>query len=168
MLAFRGVAPPVGVRELFQRIAAVVDVQGLPLGWLATAGGLGGFFRGDLVAVGEADVRGLSAAILARLAARRVVWASAPGIYAAVVRVVLAHEVGHAVQAKLGVERHGPRSEREADLTAGWIAESLGWPEHDDALVLEAAGSPVPSGSHPGAVERVAAYRVGRQMRRAA
>lgn len=168
VLAFRGAAPPPGARELFQHIASVVRVTGLPLAWLETAGGRGGFFRGDVVAVGEADVRGLASAVLARLP---VAWPRAalyPEVYATVVRVLLAHEIGHAVQARIGIKRCGPAAEREADLTAGWIAESLGWPERDDAAVMEVAGSSVPMGSHPSPSARVAAYRAGRRMRQRA
>ena len=167
VIAFRGIAPPAGAWELFQRIAGVVELGELPLAWLETAGGRCGFFRGDLVAVGELDVRRLTGAVLGRLPAAGRARARPPEVYAAVVRVLLAHEVGHAVQAKLGIERLGQRAEQEADLTTGWIAESLGWPEHDDALVMETVGSPVPAGSHPGPALRVAAYREGRRMRRA-
>jgi hypothetical protein len=85
-----------------------------------------------------------------------------------VVRVLLAHEIGHAVQARLGIERRGPGAEQQADLTAGWIAEALGWPAGGDALVLAAVGDPGAAGSHPSASARVAAYREGRRMRRAA
>jgi hypothetical protein len=166
VLAFRGLAPPRGARELFQRITRVVQVGKLPLAWLESAGGRGGFFRGDLVAVGDVDVRDLTVAILARFP-RSGGWAFAPEVRDAVVRVLLAHEVGHAVQAKLGLEASGPRAEEEADLTAGWIAESLEWSEWSDALVMEAVGSPLPGGSHPSPASRLSAYREGRRMRRA-
>jgi hypothetical protein len=166
VIAFRGVPSPSGARELFQRIASVVRVGRLPLAWLESAGGRGGFFRGDLVAVGDADVRELTVTILARFP-RSGGWAFAPEVRDAVVRVLLAHEVGHAVQAKLGLEASGPRAEQEADLTAGWIAESLGWSAWSDALVLEAVGSPLPGGSHPSPAARLGAYREGRRMRRA-
>ena len=166
VVAFRGAPPPAGVDDLFRRIAGVVHVGGLPLAWLETAGGRGGFFRGDLVAVGEEDVRRLTSAVLAGLPSLQGAWVRAPEVYAAVVRVLLAHEIGHAVQAKLGVERRGPAAEQGADLTAGWIAEALGWPAWGDAIVLSAAGDPG-TGSHPSPAARVAAYREGRRMRRA-
>jgi hypothetical protein len=114
------------------------------------------------VAVGEDDVQRIAASILGSRGGLR-----ALDVYAAVVRVLLAHEIGHAVQAKLGVERCGARAEREADRTAGWIAESLGWSEQDDARVLQAGGSSGNAGSHPSAAARVGAYREGRQWRRA-
>jgi hypothetical protein len=84
------------------------------------------------------------------------------------VRVLLAHEVGHAVQRKLRLFDRGVGSEQEADLTAGWIAESLGWPEAADALVLDTAGSRAPheQASHPSGAARVQAYLDGRRMRR--
>jgi hypothetical protein len=167
VVAFRGVPAPAGVRELFGRIVEVADVGGLPLAWLESAGGRGGFFRGDLVAVGEDDVRRLTSAVLAGLPSTHGPWVRADEVYGAVVRVLLAHEIGHAVQAKLGIERRGARAEQQADLTAGWIAESLGWPAGGDALVLAAVGDPGPEGSHPSAAARVVAYREGRRMRRA-
>lgn len=162
LFAFRGVAPPAGARDLYARIAAVAGASGLPLAWLESAGGRGGFFRGDLVAVGEADVRALASAVATRA------WMPASEAYAAVVRVLLAHEIGHAVQAKLNLADRGIGSEQEADLTAGWIAESLGWPEAGDALVLDGAGSRAPAerSSHPSSAARVHAYREGRRMRR--
>jgi hypothetical protein len=166
LMAFRSAPPPEGARALFRRIADSVCVGGLPLAWLETAGGRGGFFRGDLIAVGEDDVRAMTRAILARLPALHRAWAHGAEVYAAVIRVVLAHEIGHAVQAKLGTVRHGPRAEQEADLTAGWIAEALGWPAQGDAIVLEAAGAPPTSGSHPTPAARVAAYHEGRRRRR--
>lgn len=163
--ALRGVPAPVGARELFARIASTVDVSGLPLAWLETAGGRGGFFRGDLVAVGEADVRAMTGALVARSRGH----ADAREVYGAIVRVLLAHEIGHAVQAKLGMRRNGPDAEQEADLTAGWIAESLGWPELGDAMVLDMAGHDALEGmaSHPSSARRVGAYRAGRLLRRA-
>jgi hypothetical protein len=164
VLAFRGAAPPAGVHQLFQHICGVVAVGGIPLAWLESAGGSGGFFRGDLVAVGEVDLRHITASILSR---RPWPAPAAARVYAAVVRVLLAHEIGHALQAKLGLDRHGLGAERQADVTAGWIAESLGWPAPDDAIVMEAAGSPGPGGPHPGPAARVAAYREGRRLREA-
>jgi hypothetical protein len=162
VLALRGAAAPAGARDLFREVCGVVDVGGLPLAWLSSAGGCGGFFRGDLVAVGEDDVQRITASIVGSRGGLH-----APDVYAAVVRVLLAHEIGHAVQARLGVERRGPRAEREADLTAGWIAESLGWSEQGDARVLQAGGGSGAAASHPSAAERVAAYREGRRWRRA-
>jgi hypothetical protein len=155
-------APPPAVRELFACITRAVGIDHLPLAWLESAGGRGGFFRGDLVAVGEEDVRRLAVAVMG---------ASYPGVhardvYAAVVRVLLAHEIGHAVQAKLGLERFGPRPEQEADLIAGWIAESLGWPAAGDALVMAVAGGPSLNASHPSSSARVTAYHEGRALRR--
>ncbi len=163
---FRGAAAPPGAHELFHHICGVVDVAGIPLAWLESAGGSGGFFRGDLVAVGEIDLRRITASIVARRRATPWREVAAFSVYAAVVRVLLAHEIGHVLQAKLGLERHGLGAERQADVTAGWIAESLGWPEQDDALVMEEAGGDRPGASHPGATARVAAYREGRRLRR--
>jgi hypothetical protein len=166
VLAFPGAAAPPGARELFHHICGVVDVGGIPLAWLESAGGSGGFFRGDLVAVGERDLQHITASIVARRRSGPWPGLGAQSIYAAVVRVLLAHEIGHVVQAKLGLERHGLGAERQADVTAGWIAESLGWPEEDDALVMEEAGGNGPGASHPGPASRVAAYREGRRLRR--
>jgi hypothetical protein len=163
IVVFRGVAPPPAVRELFACIARSVGIDHLPLAWLESAGGRGGFFRGDLVAIGEEDVRRIAASVMAYRGAH------ARDVYAAVVRVLIAHEMGHAVQAKLGLERFGPRPEQEADLVAGWIAESLGWPAPDDALVMAVAGGPSRwglGGSHPSSSVRVAAYHEGRALRR--
>jgi hypothetical protein len=64
------------------------------------------------------------------------------------------------------VARFGPRPEREADLVAGWIAESLGWPAPGDVLVMAVAGGPALGGSHPSSAARVAAYQRGRALRR--
>jgi hypothetical protein len=149
------------MRELFACIARSVGIDHLPLAWLESAGGRGGFFRGDLVAVGEEDVRRIAHAVMGSYRG-----AHARDVYAAVVRVLLAHEMGHAVQAKLGLERFGPRPEQEADLIAGWIAESLGWPAPSDALVMAVAGGPSLGGSHPSSSARVAAYHEGRALRR--
>jgi len=160
---YPGIAPPAGVIDLHRRIAGVIGMAPLPLAWLAHAGGRGGFFRGDLVAVGEADVRALAGAVLG---GRAPASALAGEAYGAVVRVLLAHEVGHALQARLRLAPLGEGSEREADLTAGWIAESLGWPEADDVLVMAAAGSRAAT-THPSSRARVAAYREGRRRRRA-
>ncbi|APR79682.1 Hypothetical protein A7982_05029 [Minicystis rosea] len=163
LVSFRSIAPPVGAPELFDHIVSAVDVAGIPLLWLETAGGRGGFFRGDLVAVGEQDVRHMAASVMARAGGH------ALEVYAAVVRVLLAHEIGHAVAAKIGLVERGVGSELEADLTAGFIAESLGFPEHEDALVLDTAGSRAPAevSTHPSSMARVAAYREGRRLRRA-
>ena len=168
VLAFPGAAAPPGARELFQHICGVVDIGGIPLAWLESAGGSGGFFRGDLVAVGErcGDLQRITASIVSRRRSGPWPGPGAQRVYAAVVRVLLAHEIGHAVQAKLGLDRHGLGAERQADVTAGWIAESLGWPEEDDALVMEEAGGHGPGAPHPGAASRVAAYREGRWLRR--
>ncbi|MFT3769850.1 MAG: hypothetical protein QM820_30825 [Minicystis sp.] len=163
LFAFRGMAPPMGALGLFDRIASVAGMMSLPLAWLAAAGGRGGFFRGDLVAVGEADVCAMAGAIHAQSGGRT----RLGDAYAAVVRVLLAHEIGHALQARLGLVDRGAGSEEEADLAAGWIAEALGFPEDDDAAVLDAAGSRAVASSHPAAATRVSAYREGRRMRRA-
>jgi hypothetical protein len=112
-------------------------------------------------------VRGIAFMVHEALRSRGGPPASAHDVYATVVRVLLAHEAGHAVQAKLGLGRFGPRPEQEADLCAGWIAESLGWSPWGDALVLAAVGGASLGGSHPSGCARVAAYREGRAMRRA-
>jgi len=179
------IAPlPAGLSELYNEI---FDASGLhcrpQLAWIADAGGRLGFYAHGLVALGAKDMTDLATNVwtkyLTHLSVHDAYWAQLSGecvytlsfeqVWWICVRLLLAHELGHARQAECGDGRHGIAAETDADDFAARIAQVLGWDASLDALVMHAIGCT--SGTacgHPSPDGRVAVYRRAREAERRA
>lgn len=172
------VQTPAGVEALYRQIVNTTSLGWVPpLVWLNHAQGAGGFWNGQFVAAGAADVEDFAAQIWARyprVSSADAAWqqyvdptaqfATLDDVRVTVLRVLLAHEIGHAVQDKLGRSNAGIEGERGADEIAGMIAEKLGWPAWLDERMMDIIGcrGSVHVCDHPSPTARVQAYLKGR------
>lgn len=169
---------PAGVEALYRQIVNTSSLGWVPrLVWLNHAAGKGGFWNGQLVAAGEADIEELTAQIwerYPRMTSAEAAWqryvnpavplATREDVRMTVLRVLFAHEIGHAIQDKLGRSNAGIAGERGADEIAGMIAEVLGWPAWLDERMMDIIGcrGSIYVCDHPSPAARVQAYRKGR------
>ncbi len=171
---------PPGVEAIYRE---VVITSGLgwvpPLAWLNHAAGAGGFWNGQLVAAGAADVEDFATQIwerYPRVTGAQAAWqrsvdpsaefATLNDVRVMVLRVLFAHEIGHALQDKHGVSNAGIAGERGADELAGMIAEALGWPSWLDQRMMSLIGcrGSIHVCDHPSPAARVQAYLEGRRQ----
>jgi hypothetical protein len=160
-------APP-WVQALHAQLTRGAALRRAPrLVWLSHANGRGGFTNGELLALGQEDARRMAEQIAGKLGPARAWAASAADAFVAVVRVILAHELGHVVQAEHGMLVQHRLAERAADGYAGQVAETHGWPAWLDALVMSAGGCQDGRCEHAASAQRVADYHEGRGRIRA-
>jgi len=169
---------PIGVVNDFEAILRSAELRCRPrLAMLESAGGAVGFHIGGLVALGERDLIDLGQRVMSHFAWRRTPAHHVPllrfgnpnlvttdEVMQQVVRIVLAHEVGHSWAIQSGNHKAGIAGERVADQFAGMIAQALGWRSDLDALTLAHMGCVGPSCSHPSPSTRVADYEHARRF----
>jgi hypothetical protein len=146
--------------------------------WVAHAGGSIGFYTPGLIVLGAAEIQALASKIwteyLERLTPENAHWRRLFGmpvwstlsfvqVWWICVRVIMAHELGHARQAEAGDGRGGIFDEGDADEFAGRIAEVLGWDAELDKMVMHAIGCRHGAAcDHPDPNGRVALYEGAR------
>jgi len=152
----------------YQRIVGAAGLRRVPrLVWTWDTGGSIGFYSAteNLIAIGDAEVARLTSEV-ANGYFRPVRYGGVithDGLRLAVVRVVLAHEVGHALQYEQGERGYGIATEGGADDIAGQIAKALGWNAEIDAKIMHAIGCRTNFCDHPSPAGRVEYYNQGRR-----
>ncbi len=168
---------PRGVRRLYERILDHTELECRPqLVWLRHAGGAGGFYLGNAIAIGAADMRAIARELANSDIGIRRIWSHGPyylspryslaELELEVIRCVLAHEVGHAVAYHSGTSQgvSSVRVELQADIAAGAIAESMGWDGDLQRQVFHLIGCLGPACTHPSPDARRKAYEFGRTL----
>lgn len=144
--------------------------------WLEHAGGAGALWLGDAIAIGAADVRRIAVQVVERYLGLRVLTPresvtfrgprySLASYEAEVIRVLLAHELGHARLHEDNDGNTGRRAELLADVWAGYLAAAMGWQPTLQHLIFHAIGCVGPACTHPSPDARMAAYERGRLLR---
>ena len=173
-------APTPGwVRAVYARILAATGLHCRPqLIWVKNAGGAGGLYLGDAIVVGAADVRRIAITVVERylglkpLTPYEVLYSQEPTYPLAmfkreVLRVLLAHELGHALLHQYQQRSGDVHEELRADVWVGRIAQALNWEPGLQRLILHAIGCRLgPACTHPSPQARVAAYDRGRMQQR--
>ena len=169
---------PPGVNALYRQIVNTSSLGWVPpLVWLNHASGAGGFWTGQFIAAGAEDMEDFATQIwerYPRVTDAQAAWqqamdptakfATLNDVRLTVLRVLLAHEIGHAIQDKFGRSNAGIAGERGADEIAGMIAEKLGWPSWLDERMMDIIGcrGSIHACDHPSPTVRVQAYLKGR------
>ncbi|MBI3181539.1 MAG: hypothetical protein HYZ28_05300 [Myxococcales bacterium] len=157
------IAPvPVGVAELYRFIGqAAPPWCRPPLLWLAHAGGAGGLYVPDLIAVGAREAVALSSEVRQARSGN-----AAESVLLSVLTMALAHELGHALLRERGGASGGVQGELRADTIAGIIAGRLGSDLDLDRVVMSTIGCNEVSWrcTHPRSEARVIAYEYGRTL----
>jgi hypothetical protein len=175
--AFERRETPAWVATLYGKLHVQAELVCRPeLLWLEHAGGAGALWLGDAIAVGVADVRRIAIELVERYLGLRVLTPRESLVYrgprhslaeyeAEVIRVLLAHELGHA---RLHQDQNGSLGVREellADVWAGYLASAMGWDPSLHHLIFHSIGCVGPACTHPSPDARMAAYVRGRQLR---
>jgi hypothetical protein len=168
---------PAWVFELYEELHVQAELACLPeLLWLEHAGGAGALWLGDAIAVGAAGVRRIAITLVERYLGLRVLSARESLSYrgprysladyeAEVIRVLLAHELGHARLHEDQEGSTGRRAELLADVWAGYLAAAMDWDPALQHLIFHAIGCVGPACTHPSPDARMAAYERGRLLR---
>jgi len=174
---------PANLRKLFGEMLSCFSPTTMRtprLSWVHSTCGSGGVASPYQIILGAMDLREIAQRVLAslpmltpldemacRLYRPDIRLFTPDDVYHAVVRVVLAHELGHVFRFQNVPQRSVIEEEALADQLAGQIAECLGSDAVADRLVMQAVGCTEVVCSHPNPRARVAAYDTGRARVRA-
>ncbi len=181
LLRFRVLPTPLGIARDYHAVLALRPWRCRPrLLFVRNAAGSGGLFLGDYIVLGRDDIEGIAQQVWQsyidhpspqHLQVEDLFWdrrrrfVSSEAVYAAVVRYLLAHEVGHEA-----VATHEPApqviDELRSDINVGLTAGALGWDVELLRMVAHAIGCRrhPDDCDHPAPEERVAAVDRGVEM----
>lgn len=164
---FREVSPPAesSLRRAYDEMVQESRLECPPsLVFVDSLGGAGGLFLGDLILVGVADAEGIARRVLPRVVPRARFWEALPPLVMVVTEKIIAHELGHALDAEGLLDAPFRDPEARADYAAGWLDKVRGRDRGLGRAIFKAIGCEGLLCTHPSPAGRAHAYVTGRQQ----
>ena len=162
---YRFALPPnqVGIWRAYHEMVKVSGLSCPPtLVFVESLGGEAGIYFRDLIMLGIRDAFLIAARIMKSSRKPRTP-KRLLGLTHSVLKRVLAHEIGHALDKERALQAPFRDAEARADFAAGWIDAMLGGDPWIGREVFRAIGCESLGCTHPSAAGRAHAYITGRQ-----